>query len=623
MGALALQFDTAARTIINIIIMIQITDKVNCCGCNACGDICPKGSITFKTDIEGFSYPEVDMDKCIDCHLCEKTCPIINIKELKKNYFVQPRTFAAQNKNLDSLFNSTSGSAFAALAERMYKLGGYVGGAVFNEDYSVSQFISAEKADLEKIRNSKYVQSDSQGFYKQVKDLLVAGEQVLVCGLPCQMSALRTFLRKDYDNLIIVDLICLGINSPKILRGYLDYMEEKHNSKIVYYKAKNKEFGWRQLTTKIVFANGEVEYDKKDTNYFTHGFISTHAYSRPSCYECQFKGLPRFSDITIGDLWGAERIVGKDYDNDLGTSVIMTNSQKGLAFYESIKNSFREKEIPFELTLKGNQALIKSQPTPNIDREEFYKDLDQMKFEDFAKKYIKLPKIEQSLKNTLLNIAKFSLYIFRASGLNVKTLYQNIRCNLFSNNFKTNILNGDFLVFNKYCILNINKESQILVKNITFIGRKEVKGSTIETRISTRKGATIIFNGGTINYGADLEVFQDAELYLGNGIAFNLNATIICGCKIFIDDGVSFGRNVTIRDNNGGHFMSRRIYKDKRPVSIGKHSWICEQSTVMPGSKIGAGAVVGACSMVSGKLPNFTLSLGNPAAVVDEYIYWK
>lgn len=125
----------------------------------------------------------------------------------------------------------------------MYKCGGYVGGAVFNDDYSVTQFLSSDKADLEKLRNSKYVQSDSQGFFKQVQELLKAREKVLVCGLPCQMAGLRSFLRKEYENLIILDLICLGINSPKILRGYLDYMEEKHNSKIVYYKAKIRNLG--------------------------------------------------------------------------------------------------------------------------------------------------------------------------------------------------------------------------------------------------------------------------------------------------------------------------------------------------------------------------------------------
>ena len=364
--------------------MINIVDKVDCCGCNACGDICSKKAITFKTDNEGFWYPVVDKDKCIDCGLCEIVCPIIQSKELKINDFEKPLCFAAQNKNLESLFNSTSGSAFAGFAEKIYKDGGYVGGAVFNNDYSVKQFISNEKADLEQLRNTKYVQSNSEGFYIQVRDLLKAGEKVMVCGLPCQMAALRSFLRKDYENLIIVDLICLGINSPKILPAYLKWQEEKHNSKIVYYKAKNKELGWRQLTTKIVFENGDVVYDPRDTNYFTTGFISTHAFARPSCYDCKFKGFPRIADITIGDFWGAERTVGKELDNDLGTSVIMINSQKGKSFYDEARHKFRDKEIPLESVLRGNRALVLSLSKPNFDRVKFYEDLDNLPFEGFA-----------------------------------------------------------------------------------------------------------------------------------------------------------------------------------------------------------------------------------------------
>lgn len=603
--------------------MIQINDKQECCGCNACGDICPTRSITFETDIEGFWYPKVDLETCIDCHLCEKICPELNGSTLKSNYRDKPICYAAQNKNLESLFNSTSGSAFAALAEKMYKIGGYVGGAIFNDDYSVTQFISSDKADLEKLRNSKYVQSDSIGFYKTVKDLLVAGNNVLVCGLPCQLAALRLFLRKEYERLITVDLICLGINSPKILRGYLDFKEKKHDSKIVYYKAKNKELGWRNLTTKLVFENGDVEYDVARTSYFTTGFICTHAFSRPSCYACKFKGFPRISDISLGDLWGAEKIVGSEYDHDLGTSLVMINSEKGLRYFNGVKNFLRHIEIPFETIHDGNKALFQSQPKPNILREQFYKDLNSLEFEDFAKKYIKLDRDSNNIKKRIKNILKFAYFCSKASGFSLTTLLKNIKYNIFSKNFETNILQGHFIIINKHCVIDVAPLSKVVVKGLFEFGRKGIKGSRLESRLSIRSQAQMIVGHGTINYGADIEVFKDATLTMGDGIAFNINATIICGKAISIEDGVCFGRGVTIRDNNGGHFISRRTYKDTRPIVIGKHSWICEQSTIMPGAKIGAGVIVGACSVAYGKFPNFTLATGNPAVVVDEDIYWK
>lgn len=606
--------------------MINITEqnKAQCCGCNACGDVCAKHAITFKTDNEGFWYPEVNKNLCTDCGLCEKVCPVINVDELKKNDFNEPICYAAQCKNLESLFNSTSGSAFATMAEKMYKMGGYVGGAVFNEDYSVSQFISSDKADLEKLRNSKYAQSNSEGFYLVVRDLLKAGEKVLVCGLPCQMAGLRSFLRKDYDNLIIIDLICLGINNPRVLPAYLKYLEEKNGAKIVYYKAKNKELGWRQLTTKVVFDNGKVVYDKKDTNYFTQGFISTHAFARPSCYECKFKGFPRIADITIGDFWGAEKSVGREYDHDLGTSVILINSQKGKDFYESMKSSFREKEVSLDSVTPLNPALLKPISKPTVDRNTLYKDFNELSFEEFAQKYIKL-RDEQPLtkKGKLKNIARFGKMVFKTSGFNLKTLYQNLYYNLFCKQVKSKIAEGIYLRIHKHTIVDIHPTAEIELSGVLNLGVKKVKGSNLETRLLLEKDARLTTGRGTILYGADIEVLSGGHLILGNDIIFNMSATIICFDKIELGEGVCFGRNVTVRDNNGGHFMSRRTYKDKRPVTIGQHSWVCEQAIIMPGAKIGTGVIVGARSMVSGKLPNFTLASGSPAEVVDEEIFWK
>lgn len=601
--------------------MIQIKRKEDCCGCNACGDICGKRAITFKTDNEGFWYPEVDTEKCIDCGLCEKVCPVIQAESLKKNDFETPKCFAAQNKNLESLFNSTSGSAFAGFAEKIYKDGGYVGGAVFNEDYSVKQFISNDKADLEQLRNTKYVQSNSEGFYTTVRDILKEGNRVLVCGLPCQMAALRSFLRKDYENLILVDLICLGINSPRILPAYLHWKEEQHGSKIVFYKAKNKELGWRQLTTKMVFENGDVEYDKRDTNYFTQGFISTHAFARPSCYECKFKGTPRIADITIGDFWGAERYIGEDYDYDLGTSCVLINSQKGLGFYESVRSKFRDKEIRFEDVLVNNKALVNPLSCPTFDRDKLYEDLTVLPFGEFAKKYVSRPADVPLSK--LRHLATFTYSVLKASGCNLKTLWQNIYWNLFCKRVHTNVLAGEYLVLHKYCILDISKTATLNIKGRLSLGTKRIKGSHLETRLLVDPGAVLDARGGNINYGADIEVFPNAHLELGKGIAFNINTTIICGDHIQIADDVCFGRNVTVRDNSGNHFMSRKIYKNKRPVTIGQHSWITEQCLVMPGSKIGVGVIVGAGSMVQGKLPNFTLATGRPAVIVDENVFWK
>ena len=216
------------------------------------------------------------MQKCTDCHLCEKICPIINVKDLKKNDLSQSICYAAEHKNLEVVFDSTSGGLFSALADVMYRSEGYVGGAIFSDDFkSVRQFITNDKKDLPKLLSSKYLQSNFEGFFKQVRDLVKAGEKVLVCGSPCQMAAMRSFLCKNYDNLIIVDYICRGINSPKVWRKYLDSFEERYGHKVIYAKAKSKEFGWRNLTQKIILDDGKSYYETRDQSNFTKGYLRT------------------------------------------------------------------------------------------------------------------------------------------------------------------------------------------------------------------------------------------------------------------------------------------------------------------------------------------------------------
>lgn len=606
--------------------MINVTRKSDCCGCNACGDICPQGSISFKTDIEGFWYPEVNMDTCIDCHLCETVCPVINVDELKRNEFEKSECYAAIHKNIEIRFDSTSGGMFSALAEKTYKAGGYVGGAIFTEEWGVRQFISSDRNDLAALRSSKYLQSDANGFYKAVSEIVARGEQVLVCGTPCQMAALRRFLKKDYDNLIIVDFICRGINSPKVFRKYLDYLEDRFGSEVVYFKAKNKELGWRELTSKVVFKNGQVLYDTKDTSFFTIGYLQTGVYCRPSCYDCQFKGFPRISDITVADFWGAEKVVGKELDNDMGTSLVMLNNNKGKAFFESVKSSLIEKEVPFDSILKGNQALVKSLDKPQVDRDSFYRDLDVMPFKDVAAKYIKR-QIDQPVgkKTRLSNVLSFIKAVKNASGWNIACFFKNIRCNLFCRNVHADITQGKWLIINRNVIMDLHPNSVIELDGKFVLGWKKFLKSKLETRLLVEDGATLKIGakGWNVGYGSDIEVFRNATLNVIGGGATNINATIICGEYIEIGERAMLGRDVTIRDNNGSHYIARRGYKDTHPVVIGQHAWLCEGCCVIGGAKVGDGAIIGARSMVASHIPAFTMAYGVPAQVVDEDIYWK
>lgn len=599
--------------------MINIQNKVDCCGCNACGDVCAHKAITFKTDIEGFWYPEVDTEKCVDCGLCEKVCPIINIDTLKKNDFDEPRCFAANHKNLEIRFDSTSGGAFSAMAEEVYKKHGYVGGAIYNEDFSARHFISDNKEDLKKIRSSKYLQSDAIGFYKQVKDCCETDKPVLVCGTPCQMAALRRFLRKDYENLIICDFICHSVASPKAHRKYFDYLEEIFESKAVYFKAKNKELGWRSLTKKTTFANGKSHYGIKGKDCYSRAYHS-NMIDRPSCYDCKFKGYPRIADITLADFWGGEKIA-KELDDNIGTSAVIVNSEKGLRFFETATKRLIKQEITIKDIEPSNPALLSSSKRPNYNRDQFFADMDTMRFDVLGDKYFPIP-VQNHQK---LRMLKRIWYQFKVmTQLRPKAMYQFFRLNFFHPAIHTDWTKEALIYPSPYCVFEIEKNSNVQVCGPVRVGLKKFKKSKLETRLLVNGGGKLTFKGPIrIGYGSDIEVFHNADLSFGSDCGGNTSLTIICGDKIHIGSHTFWGREVSIRDTNGGHIIAQQGFKNTNPVIIGDFVWLCSECKIMTGVKIGDGTIVGSNSVVIAPLPAKVLVTGHPAQIIDTDISWK
>lgn len=610
--------------------MIEIKNKVDCCGCNACGDICPTNAITFKNDIEGFWYPEVNTDKCINCGLCERTCPNLNIKSLKHNDFPQPqKAIAAINKNMATRWNSTSGGAFSAFAEATYEENGYVGGAVYNDNFTVNNYISNNPADLEALRSSKYLESDASGLYKEIRRLLKNGEKVLVCGTPCQMAALRAFLGKDYDNLIIIDFICRGVNSPKVYRKYLDSLERRFKSKIVKIKAKNKELGWRNLTRKVTFENGQSYYGVHMDDDFRRGY-HTNVFCRPSCYECVFKGFPRMSDITIGDFWGIERF-DKNLDNNIGTSLILINSKKGEIFWEKVKDRFEYHELPVETCFKGNVALHTPIEPAKIDRDSFFKDLDGGTFEGVVDKYF--PNNRDS-KGGLKSRIKKLIYpwykTYKFVGLSLPALINFIRINNRKNTVAS-FKDRKILYPKSGVVFDVHPTAVIDIQYPIVFGNNPVKGLHLPTCLRMEAHTTFLIKDGPLDrygddpynlrYGAYIEVVNGGKLVLSRGAA-NVGLTIMCAKEITIGSGVRIGRNVSIRDWNGPHVIVSPTYRNHAPVHIGNRVWLCSGCTIMPGVTIGDGAVIAANSTVTKDVPPRTLVGGSPAKILRENIEW-
>lgn len=610
--------------------MINIVDKTKCCGCNACGDVCGKGAISFKTDNEGFWYPVVEQDKCVDCGLCEMVCPVINAKELKDNDYREPKCVAAIHKNLEVRFDSTSGGIFSALAEKIYKDGGYVGGAVYTEEWGVKFFISNKAEDLSALRSSKYLQSNSEGMYRQVRDLLIKGEKVLVCGLPCQIAALKAFLHKGYDNLLLVDLICLYINSPMAYRKYLDTLEKEYGGKVIYIKAKNKELGWRKLTHKVVFENGKTYYGTYDIDVFMQASMKLKCLSRPSCYECKFKDFPRYGDITLGDYW-IER--GKcSLDDDTGTSIVLINSKKGEAFFSEVRKKLKSEDVTFESIKKGNPALYRPLPKPSINRDEFF---NRIKTEDFREVVnsmaVDVENKSATWKTKLNTMIKQCRAIVRTlfvacqyAQFKPKPLFQFFYLNFCHKAVKGNVWQGQAIFPTPYCIFDISKKAIIELNGPLFVGTSPFKRSKVETRIRMQDGAKMIIGGYYgFGYGSDVEIFKNAYFESKGGLLTNSFTTIICQEKIVIGENVACGRNVTMRDNNGGHLISINGYRNSMPIIIGDHVWLTQSVIIMSGVKIGDGTIISAGTLVNSSFPARCVVGGSPARVTQRDIYWK
>lgn len=608
--------------------MIDIVNKEKCCGCCACVDVCAHHAISLKVDIEGFWYPYVEKSKCVECGLCEKVCPELNIDLLKKNDFVEPQCYAAINKNMRVRWDSTSGGIFSVFADYMYSQKGYVSGAIYNSDFSVRNYISNNPEDLQYLRSSKYLQSKAEGLYKQIKKLLQQGHNVLACGTPCQMAALRSFLRKDYENLIIVDFICLSVSSPKIYRKYLDSLEHRYGSSIQYIKAKNKELGWRNLTRKVVFKNGAVYYGVLLDDDYRRGYHK-HLYSRPSCYNCQYKGFPRIADITIGDFWGVEK-VDKNLDNNVGTSLILVNSQKGAKYLEKVKPYMYIKHVPFSSILPGNIALRQSIHYPKIDREQFFETLDATDFDTVVKKYFPKPG-KKDLRGTVKKLIRVFGIPFYLMKFHLWTMMKFIWVNFLRRNTRCNLWREQMFYITPYSILDIHPSAKIEIDKGVMFGYKTVNGSKVESRLRMEKGTCLTIHDGpltrygtgpnVIRAGCNIEIINNGHLIMGQG-GINVNLFILCAEKIEIGNGVRIGRDVSIRDCNGEHVIVSDTYRNQAPVHIGDHVWICSGVSIMPGVTIGEGAVIAANAVVTKDVPPYSMVAGVPAKVIKNHVEW-
>lgn len=318
--------------------MISIQDKHNCCGCSACASICPKHCIVMQADNEGFLYPKVDENTCLNCGLCEKVCNELHPYDKREPL----KVFAAINKDEEVRLKSSSGGIFHIIAESVINEGGVVFGARFDENWQVVIDYAEDMKGVESFMGSKYVQASVANAYKDVKCFLADGRKVLFSGTPCQVAGLHKFLRKPYDNLLTVDFICHGTPSPKVWGMYLDEVL-KVGQRISSVEFRNKKRGWKNFSFNLRYNEGDKSVSMLSPfqqNHYMKAFLQD-IILRPSCYDCKAKGCSSQSDITIADFWGVSTVF-PDMDDDKGTGLVFINTEKGKEILDFAQIKVRE-----------------------------------------------------------------------------------------------------------------------------------------------------------------------------------------------------------------------------------------------------------------------------------------
>ncbi len=610
---------------------VETVERSDCTGCKMCGDICPVKAIDFEVDKMGFWYPRVNKDLCTNCGLCTRECPICNKGDIcnqdHSRTGFKPEVMAAWSKDEETRLSSTSGGVFYEIGKYIIELGGVVVGCIYNEDWKGARhFIAHDIEGLERVKGSKYFQSDTEGIYLAVKNELEKKQLVLFCGTPCQNKALMNYLGKEYENLYYLDFICRSINSPLAFKKYLEELEVSYDSRVKKVNLKNKRTGWQSLASYVLFENGKESHLDKNQDWWVRGFIENDLYTRDACFNCRFRKIPRTtSDITIGDFWKITGETEKDMFN--GISFVMINTPRGKDFFDGIRERLVTKRKSLNSAFEGNPALTSNFEQKKEKQEQFFELLNEHTFSESVKQCIKKEEpLGRYLKRIIMNktrIIRDLYHIMRDSRISTfKWVYYNY--------FSRNVIRRGIarIIPYKNTILELDKTSQIRIygDRDLVLGLNKLKRSKAETHI--RLGADSVWNvyhGGLLFYNTVVEVKSNAEFNTGFFSA-NGGSVIVVDKKIEFGEDVMLGRNVIIYDSDFHQIRDKNGNMKNPPetVTIEDHVWITGNSMVLKGVTIGVDSLVTAYTVVNKDVPPHSIVAGDSQGkIVKNEINWN
>lgn len=380
--------------------MISFDFEKNCYGCRNCENICPTKAIKMEKNNEGFLIPIINEKKCIKCNLCNRKCPFLNIKKINKDMKLN-KWYSCYMKDEKKRQESSSGGIFPLLADLFVQNNGYVCGCIWNNKIEAVHVITNQKDDINKMKGSKYVQSDLNNIVEEIKDLLHEEKKILFTGTPCQVAAIKNYF-SNQKNLYTMAVICEGVSSPKVWEKYKNYEEKVNNSKIKDVKFRCKDIGWEPPIMKIFFESGKVKSQLTySSNIFGQGFLQG-LFFRNSCNNCQYKLENYNADIIVGDLWGVSKDLLKATNNK-GISAVYINSVKGMEMFKQINEKIEFQLIDSEKVIKANKMITNS-ILKHKRRTRFFEYTEKLNVKTNIKKNLDI-KNTKKIKNFIKEIA--------------------------------------------------------------------------------------------------------------------------------------------------------------------------------------------------------------------------
>ena len=569
---------------------LRTQDKKLCSGCSACASVCGHKAITMCEDSEGFLYPFIDQNRCVNCGLCERICPMDD--DHKTNNELGQKSYIAISEHEEHYLKSATIGICTILAKLFVEQGGRAFGVKLDEScWKTFHICVSNQADLDLIRNSKYIQSDPCNSFEETHNLLKQGAKVLYVGTPCQIAGLKAHLRHDYENLLTVDLICHGTYSYKLIQKEVDYWEHRLHGKISNFKFRSKRN-----------SGGIINFDLKNLSGIKHyeflgSFSPTYrcyAYNgdgknynlRPSCYTCPFRERSRYGDITVGDAWfiDASKYLNTAIDWKKGVSHFFGNTPKGNEFIYQILPLLKWAEIPLEDAFK-QPAILPSQREIPPERAEIYRAINTD--EDYG----------QIIKR-LLHVDVKQLYELeqrKQRNAKMKNFLKRILLINKYRNFKSKIKPGWEWWFTNSFLYNFPS--------------KRFRNYMLRKMGMKFEGDARIYAG--------FHIRNPKGIVLGNGVSIGPRVLLDGRMGLTIAEGAVIGYGAIIwtlnHDYNDIHFCGKGA-----PVTIGRRAWICSNSIILPGITIGEGAVVASGAVVTHDVEPYTIVGGVPAKIIGK-----